>query len=216
MCGGPGGKWVEEGRASWHCDTEAVWRTGREMSAAEIADFIENHVPLDSEVSVVWTGGEPVSQDIEICTAIKTLSLHQFPSCSLFHELETNGTIDLSDQLHYSIDQINCSPKLSNSGIEFKHRIHFPVLRRIMSHPNAWLKFVVDPVKDDLPSMLREIDGIRIDSHADRDRVILMPAVECLAELPDKTRRVFEICKDYGYRASTRLQVLAWDKTTGV
>ena len=38
MCGGPGGSLMKQGKATWWCDTEAVWKLGNEMSNDELID----------------------------------------------------------------------------------------------------------------------------------------------------------------------------------
>ena len=36
MCGGPGGSLMKEGKATWWCDTEAVWKLGKEYSNEDL------------------------------------------------------------------------------------------------------------------------------------------------------------------------------------
>ena len=69
MCGGRDGSLVKSGEASWWCDTEYVWRQGKQISFDSIIKAWEDEDILDwvlqGRVHVVWTGGEP------------TLSKHQ-------------------------------------------------------------------------------------------------------------------------------------------
>ncbi len=42
---------------------------------------------------------------------------------NVYNEIETNGTVVIENDLFDIIDQINCSPKLANSGMTAKQRI---------------------------------------------------------------------------------------------
>tara|TARA_Y100000034_G_scaffold77613_1_gene93294 strand:- start:278 stop:610 length:333 start_codon:yes stop_codon:yes gene_type:complete len=110
------------------------------------------------------------------------------------------------------MNQINCSPKLSNSGVNVCDRINKEAIELIRDHPNGWFKFVVSEEKD--------MDEIKYDfmypCDLDKSKIILMPGVDNLDELSERTRFVYDMTKKYGYRSCTRGQVLAWDRVTGV
>jgi organic radical activating enzyme len=63
ICGGKNGSLMKEGKATWWCDTEAVWRKGKKTDIQVLIDDwkeegILNWV-LNGRVHLVWTGGEP-------------------------------------------------------------------------------------------------------------------------------------------------------------
>lgn len=220
MCGGIGGSHVRTGTAKWWCDTEAVWKQGVETPFTKIVDDwkaegIFDRI-LNHNIHVIWTGGEPTmprsSSEIRAFTQWFVAEYGIKP----YYEIETNGTIlpVFADgtSLFDMMDQINCSPKLQNSGMKANLRIKPDVIRNIMARPNSWLKFVVS-VEDDIREFERDflsIDGVT------KDKICIMPGVDCLANLPERTEFLFEMTKKYGYRGITRQHVLAWDKTTGV
>ena len=63
MCGGKGGSLVEEGKATWWCDSEAVWRQGKKTDIQVLIDDWKREGilewVLEGRVHLVWTGGEP-------------------------------------------------------------------------------------------------------------------------------------------------------------
>ena len=46
------------------------------------------------------------------------------------------------------LHQINCSPKLSNSGLDAKQRIAPEAIKKIMQHKNYQFKFVISNESD--------------------------------------------------------------------
>jgi organic radical activating enzyme len=212
MCGGPGGSLMKEGKATWWCDTEYVWRRGRKTSYDDIIqqwreDSILEWV-LEGRVHLIWTGGEP------------TLPKHQkdivkfldYLDSSCYNEIETNGTQYIEDDLFEELDQINCSVKLANSGMSIKKRINESALKRIMEHDSYWFKFVISNEAD-----LMEIEqDFVIPFDIDPKRVLMMPGLDSRDNYHERTRFCLEMAKKYGYVGLTRLHVSAWDRTTGV
>lgn len=211
LCGGPNGKWVREGRATWHCDTEQVWRTGTPMSVESL--YEEWLVPFPPPVRFVFTGGEPLmnANYLAIDNLFRYARQRGYPFKGRT-EVETNGTVvrDVTELLRFG--QINCSPKLGNSGIKMQHRCVPAAIKAIKQHPNHWWKFVVSDEGD-----IDEIESTWIRPfELRRDRVILMPACTFEAFLPSASAVVAQLAKDHKLRMCTRLQVLCWDQTTGV
>lgn len=217
MCGGTQNSLVKLGKASWWCDTEDVWKKGKEVSDNELVDkFIaagqlENI--LDGVTHLVWTGGEPTLPHHQLAIENFLNGLHEaYPTSTPYNEIETNGTRRLGLHLYSAMDQINCSPKLANSGMPEHTRIIPVALEEIRDHPGGWFKFVVS-YETDIAEIERDFV---IPYSIPTKQVILMPGVDNLRDLSERTRFVYEMTKKYGYRSSTRGQVLAWDKTTGV
>lgn len=228
MCGGSGGSFMKEGKATWWCDTENVWKQGTEYTFDQldekIRDICDFQMVLNGTVHLVWTGGEPTLKPNQkpIVNFIKMLK-EKYQSDDIFCEIETNGTVLVDEPEFYNfipgdkrlegvIDQINCSPKLANSGMPEKIRIKPNAIKQIQSHHNHWFKFVIS--KDtDLYEIRRDyIEPFNIDPR----RIILMPGVDNRAALAERTAFLYEMAKKTGYRAVTRGHILAWDKTTGV
>ena len=63
MCGGEGGKLMKEGKATWWCDSEKLWRQGKLYSNEEVLQDLEDNNYLNNILNgithLVWTGGEP-------------------------------------------------------------------------------------------------------------------------------------------------------------
>ncbi len=240
MCGGPDGSLVKAGKATWWCDTEYVWKEKTDFTNEEFEEKILREGEelgfdligglVDGTVHFIWTGGEPTMEHNReaIFSFIEYWNKKYAGHCS-FHELETNGTIVCPPEqylsqlafhgnLYDTMDQINCSAKLANSGMKAAVRIVPGAIDQIAAHPNHWWKFVIDCTNEE--TALRDFEEIERDYiepfDLDRRRVVLMPGVDKLEDLPDVTRVLYEVAKKLGVRASTRAHILAWDQTTGV
>ena len=217
MCGGSNGALVNLGKATWHCDTEDVWRNGQDFTNQEVFQEIKETGKLkdilEGSSHLIWTGGEPTlpRHREDILKFLGDLD-EQFGSNRAYNEVETNGTLVLPYEFMTHIQQFNVSPKLSNSGIPKAKRIIPEAIHRIKEHDNYSFKFVVDS-----PSDADEIErdfvrpcGVR------KDKILIMPA--------GSTRTVFEknlfpcskICMNQGYKLSQRLQIKRWDRATGI
>jgi 7-carboxy-7-deazaguanine synthase len=217
MCGGHDGYLVEQGCATWWCDSETIWRKYTEISCEDLANVMEKTDVMsdiiNGSIHLVWTGGEPTIPEnvVSIMDFIEFLDANYDNHC--YNEIETNGTIippyNFFDEY---IDQINCSPKLANSGMLRNKRIVPEAIEHIMNHKNYNFKFVVNNEED-----IKEIESDYITRFGiPRHNVIIMPGVNCRADLAEKTAFLFKMSKKYKYRGITRQHILAWDKTTGV
>lgn len=216
MCGGKDGSLMKDGKATWWCDTEYVWRKGLEKSFDYLVDRWKQENILEwikqKRVNLIWTGGEPTIPKNQRAIAG---FLDWFAGNHLaypFNEIETNGTIYMEDALFHKLDQINCSVKLENSGESKKRRINPESIERIMSHDNYWFKFVIS-TEDCLKEIERDfIEPFNIPCK----RVLMMPGLDKQENYHERTKFCMEMGKKYGYTALTRLHVSAWDQTTGV
>lgn len=204
------------------CDTKEVMKNIKQLLPEDIVEDIKKEGQLENilngKTHLIFTGGEPTipSNKKEVITLINYLRRIQ-PNNKIYSELETNGT-NVVEPLFYSsyIQQINCSPKLENSGNNTKQRLNPLALQQINLHNNSWFKFVVDKEED--------INEIRNAYLANKSygqlispyKVILMPLSDSRDTLAEKTRIVFDLAKKYGVRATTRAHILAWDKKKGV
>lgn len=203
--------------ATWKCDTWTIWRQKTEMSNEILYEKINTLVPFEKVtngiVHLVWTGGEPLlSKNQKDLNGFLDFLENKCPPNHIYNEMETNGTLSLNDDTFRRIQQINCSPKLSNSGMDYKTRIHLDVLSQINLHPNSNFKFVISEEKDIEEIQKDILDPVGIDPR----KVCIMPGVDNRDQLAERTRFLFELTKKYGYRGITRQQILAWDRQLGV
>lgn len=223
MCGGKDGSLMKEGKATWWCDTEYVWRKGLEKPFDYLVDRWKQEGIYDwvkqGRVNLIWTGGEPTIPKNQRAI-VSFLDWFYENHCdkssweqhSVYNEIETNGTIYIEDDLFDKLKQINCSVKLENSGMSKERRINPKALERIMLHPNYWFKFVIST-----EDCLKEIEQDFIEPFGiPPKRVLMMPGLDKQENYHERTKFCMEMGKKYGYTGLTRLHVSAWDQTTGV
>lgn len=184
---------------SWTCDTIDVWKRSQLMPRQEILDLVNKY----GIQNTIITGGEPLLQQKLIAEIMDMLPIQ------MEYEVETNGTVMPGFDLIPAVNQWNISPKLLNSG-EPKGKRFFPnVITALQATGNAIFKFVISG-KDD-------IEEIRQDYNMIESKYIwLMPACDSRSKFTVFAPLVAEWCKEYGYKFSPRLQLVIWDKTTGV
>lgn len=218
MCGGPSGSLMKEGKATWWCDSETVWKGGtnydNEQLEKKLLDMGELSNILDGTTHIIWTGGEPTiprhtKAIMEFLDYLNSKNEHS----TIFSEIETNGTIVVPSEFYTRyIQQINCSPKLSNSGMNESMRINKDALAQIKSHKNHWFKFVIGEEWD-----IDEIKEDFIGANAiEQDRIILMPGCDNAADLAERTKFTWEMAMRYHWRMCSRLHILCFNKLTGV
>lgn len=205
----------KEGKASWCCDTIPVWIKGEEVQFQQIIDDWKSEGVYDDIVNglvhIIWTGGEPTIYQDAIVNFYNWWNERENLT-KIFQEVETNGTIVLNDQFSSIIDQINCSPKLSNSGQPKNMRIVPKAIERIVQHHNYQFKFVISNEDDVFEMFDTYINPFNIPLK----NVCCMPGLDDQADFHERTRFVLEMAKKYKFIGLTRLHVSAWNKTTGV
>lgn len=217
MCGGKDGSYMKDGKATWWCDTEYVWKKGLEKPFEYLVNRWEEEEVLqwvlDGRVNLIWTGGEPTipKNQRAIASFLNWFAEHH-DTTSVYNEVETNGTIYIEDDMFNHLDQINCSVKLQNSGMSKKKRIVPEALERIMQHSNYWFKFVISNEQD----IEEIIEDFILEFGIPSKRVLMMPGLDKQENYHERTKFCMEMGKKYGYTALTRLHVSAWDQTTGV
>jgi organic radical activating enzyme len=218
MCGGNSGSLMKEGKATWWCDSEAVWRCGQKTSLQVLIDDWKKEGILDwvleGRVHLVWTGGEPTlrKHQKDIVSCLRHLYYEEYEGCNLYNEIETNGTQYIEDDLFEELDQINCSVKLANSGHSYVERFQALSLKRIMAHSNYWFKFVISDELDMQEIQQDFIEPLKIPPH----RVLMMPGLDNQDNFHERTEFCLQMAKKYGYIGMTRLHISAWNQTTGV
>ena len=169
-------------------------------------------------IHIIWTGGEPTikgHQEAIVNFTRYWLKQHENNTHEVFspyYEIETNGTVYIDDDLFTYIDQINCSPKLSNSGMTEKQRINPEAIKRIMEHKNYQLKFVISN-EEDVQELFRDFV---VPFSVPLTNVVCMPGLDDVANFEERTQFVMEMAKKYKFRGLTRLHIAAWNKTLNV
>lgn len=210
-----------EGKATWTCDSTSQWAWRGEEKDFQylINHWKEQNIYEDikqGNIHLIWTGGEPTLKFHQ--EAIINFNTYFFNNdetggwMNQFHEIETNGTNYIHNSLFQILDQINCSPKLSNSGMTVKQRINPDAIKRIMEHSNYQFKFVIS-TEDDVKEIFRDfIEPF----HIPLKNVVCMPGLDDVSNFEERTRFVLEMAKIYKFRGLTRLHIAAWNKTLNV
>lgn len=155
---------------------------------------------------IIITGGEPLMQQKELVDLLTRLKTDGY-----FIEIETNGTLAIKADLYDLIDQINVSPKLSNSNNELKLRIKKSALSQFSNSSKSTFKFVVDTPQD-----LEEIEKIITEYSIPSNKVYLMPQGTKSEILKKKQHWLIDICKEKGFNFSDRLHIHLYGDKRGV
>jgi organic radical activating enzyme len=206
-----------EGKATWTCDSTSQWLwRGEDKDFQYLIDQWKEQGIYDDIVNgvihLIWTGGEPTIKGHQV--AIDNFFQYWISQdvISVYNEIETNGTIYIEDYLFKKLRQINCSPKLANSGMTEKQRIKPEAIKRIMEHDNYQFKFVIS-TEDDVKELFRDfVEPFNIPLK----NVICMPGLDDQANFHERTQFCLEMAKKYKFTGMTRLHISAWDKTLNV
>lgn len=209
----------KEGKATWTCDTIPVWVKGNKRDFDYLVKKWVDEGIFESimagTIHLIWTGGEPSLPIHQECITNFLYWLNEAyggEQYTVFSEIETNGTQVLNEDMFKLMDQINCSPKLENSGHTKEERIVPEAIKRIMEHPLYQFKFVVS-TEDDIKEMFRDFI---IPFDIPLSNVVCMPGLDAQEDFHERTKWVMEMGIKYKFRALSRMHVSAWDKTTGV
>jgi 7-carboxy-7-deazaguanine synthase len=212
-----------EGKATWTCDSTSQWLwRGEDKEFQYLIDrWKEQGIYediLNGNIHIIWTGGEPTIKGHQeaILNFISYWTEQEggygnLPLKYVYNEIETNGTVVI-DSLFNHIDQINCSPKLANSGMTEKQRINPEAIKRIMQHDNYQFKFVIS-TEEDVQELFRDFV---VPFSIPLKNVVCMPGLDDQDDFHERTNFVLEMAKIYKFRGLTRLHISAWNKTLNV
>ena len=222
-----------EGKATWTCDSTSQWLwRGKDKEFQYLIDRWKEQGIYDDikngTIHIIWTGGEPTikghqdaivnflnywNEQDQIITKEYIKEVNRvLRNHSNYNEIETNGTVVIDEPLFKLIDQINCSPKLSNSGMTAKQRIVPAAIKRIMEHNNYQFKFVIS-TEDDVKELFHDfVEPFNIPLK----NVVCMPGLDDQDDFHERTNFVLEMAKIYKFRGLTRLHISAWNKTLNV
>lgn len=213
LCGGKGtikDKKLHDG-ATWRCDSIEVWTVGERQENTEIVkSFGEGFIKKlkSREAHLVVTGGEPL---LQMPALISFLGLIMIATdFRAFIEVETNGTIKPDQQLEGFVSLWNVSPKLKNSGMEWKYRMNTAAITTL-DRMQSIFKFVVSN-ESDIQEVEWEWDGVI----KGKQNIYLMPGVDKQEDYAEISQKVIEWCKAKGYLYGARLQIAIYNQKTGV
>ena len=207
-----------EGKATWTCDSTSQWAwRGEDKDFQYLIDrWMEQGIYEDIKngtIHLIWTGGEPTIKGHQEAIVNFFNYWYKQENCAYpYHEIETNGTVVIEDELFNNLDQINCSPKLTNSGMTEKQRIKPEAIKRIMEHSNYQFKFVISN-EEDVQEIFRDFI---VPFSIPLSNVVCMPGLDSQSDFHERTQFVLEMAKKYKFRGLTRLHISAWDKTLNV
>jgi organic radical activating enzyme len=212
----------QQGLATWTCDSTSQWALrGEDKEFQYLIDRWKEQGIYDDikngTIHIIWTGGEPIIKGhqesiVNFFVYWTLITKSASYTSKVFNEIETNGTVYIENNLFNLIDQINCSPKLSNSGQPQKQRINPEAIKRIMEHPNYQFKFVISN-EEDIQEIFRDFV---VPFSIPISKVVCMPGLDDAANFEERTRFVMEMAKKYKFRSLTRLHIAAWNKTLNV
>jgi 7-carboxy-7-deazaguanine synthase len=211
----------KEGKATWTCDSTSQWLwRGEDKEFQYLIDRWKEQGIYDDikngTIHIIWTGGEPTIKGHQeaIYNFFKYWGEQDEISVSytVFNEIETNGTVVIDQPLFNLLDQINCSPKLSNSGMTEKQRIVPDAIKRVMQHHNYQFKFVISN-EEDVQELFRDFV---VPFSIPLKNVVCMPGLDDVANFEERTQFCLEMAKKYKFRGLTRLHIAAWNKTLNV
>jgi len=208
----------EQGKATWTCDSTSQWAwRGEDKDFQYLIDrWKEQGLYKDIKngiIHIIWTGGEPTINNHQKAIG-NFLKYWYFIDMNIFpyNEIETNWTNNIENELFKNLNQINCSPKLSNSGMSEKQRIIPEAIKRIMLHPNYQFKFVISNEEDVKEMFETYIKPFEISLK----NIVCMPGMDQQINFHERTRFVMEMAKKYKFRGMSRMHISAWDKTLNV
>ena len=201
-------------RCTW-CDSKFTWNTpinrvNRTIKATNDRNKIETNNELIKKIKsypckhLVITGGEPLIQQDKLIPLLEELK-------DYFIEVETNGSIPL--RITKYIEQINCSPKLSNSGNKEYELMIKPEEKVIY-------KFVINSTESENGDSrqwedIKDIKHFIKKNNIPKSSVYLMPEGTNRTKIIESSKKLIEICKKEGYNFSPRLHVMIWGNKRG-
>jgi len=207
-----------EGKATWTCDSTSQWAwRGEDKDFQYLIDrWMEQGIYDDIKngtIHLIWTGGEPtIIGHQEAIVNFFNYWYEKDSSITPYNEIETNGTVEIGNELFNELHQINSSPKLTNSGMTEKQRIKPEAIKRIMEHSNYQFKFVISN-EEDIQEIFRDFI---VPFSIPLSNVVCMPGLDSQTDFHERTQFVLEMAKKYKFRGLTRLHISAWDKTLNV
>lgn len=154
---------------------------------------------------VVWTGGEPTLHHEQIAEVIRRLPAY------VDHEIETNGSFEVSDKFISLFEIFTVSLKRENSGNDMKIAENRQALLRYSGHANVVWKFVCT-------DRYSVHDVLNVQSTYDLrpEQIYIMPEGRKKHEVMKYADFLIEECINNGFNFSTRMHILVYGNKKGV
>ncbi len=188
------------------CDTKEVWMKGKPYDKENLINLIRSKA--NKNIHLVITGGEPLIYNDFINELVNEV-INNFALI----EIETSATRVPYGLISYCQKVFfNTSPKLKNSLVKREKRINKSALEFFVNSNRAIFKFVVENKEDIIEIIEDFVKPFKIPNHL----VYLMPQSKNRDEFLKLSPIIVELCKKYQFNFSPRLQLVIWDKATGV
>jgi len=209
------------------CDSYGSWdprfkHLSQDLEIDEIVEQVLKLLPESrfmqsngNDVHLIITGGEPLlGWQKQYSALLKTLSLLGLKNLTF----ETNGTQALDTDLKKYLKEapfkttFSVSPKLKTSGHAFSEAIKPDVVKEYAETGNVFFKFVVSGEKEiiEVNQAVAAYQAAGIHS-----KVYLMPVGGLPQEYLLNKHIVSELCSQFGFYFSPRLQVELWGNEHG-
>lgn len=207
-------KVCDASKASWICDSYSVW-TKKTLSLTneellkKLSTFGSCEDYSEGRIHLVWTGGEPLLEN-NASQILSFLSFALEQGYLFYSEVETNGT-QFPDPLMKSnlIHLVNCSPKLSSSGVYKDIRCQETVISNLLKM-NTYFKFVIT-ASEQWSEIENDFSIIPL------NRIILMPGMDHIGDdTQEVAQEIWQLAQDKKVKFSTREHIHVWNKLTGV
>ena len=216
------------GKFASACDTNYASFGTTPIGDTKTDEFVCEMLRNNPGVSdVVITGGEPLLNQPALVEFIKKLREVR-ESEDIHVTIETNGSIEPTDELLKEVDLWSVSPKLNSSvptpedaktfniplaqcKLHDEKRINVDALSKIVSEGwDCQLKFVYSG-----PDCIEEIESLRdaIQQHTCErvnDFIMLMPEGITEEAILGKSDEVVKVCIEKGWTFSSRMHILIW------
>jgi|SRR5208282_4281285 len=200
--------WNWQGTKFQHPDKFDKKAEVHKMQITQVRD--ELYAKAEKVRSLVVSGGEPMLQQVQLATLFRKLREKD----NWWVEIETNGTIEPTDEVIKLINQFNCSPKTSNAGIDnpIEKRLKPAALQKIAKcGERATFKFVIQSYQD-----MEETKSIILLTGIKPEQVWLMPEGKTREEQEERQRQVKILALDNGWNFSPRLHILEFGNKRAV
>lgn len=196
------------------CDSFVSWSVKNRFTIDEVLDLMEKEdLVKHLRNNAIWkiTGGEPLIQQNVLLDLVDRF-IFRFKFIPKI-DFETNATIEPNIQWIHWKATFTTSPKMSNNGDPEEKRYKPAVLRWHVLNGSGF-KFVISN-ENDLKEVFEkyiEHPDILVPAH----RVWLMPCCGSREEHIKIAPIVADLCKQYDFKFSPRLQLVIWDKALKV
>lgn len=198
------------------CDTPYAVSKEKDKAVFMTVDEVEEKIRSYNSTNIVFTGGEPTLYQKFLLKLMENLWFYYS------YEIETNGTILLTNHFENSVSQFNISLKLKSSNqlnkTLDKRRINYNILKSF-SLNKSYFKFVITNPKEDIKEIqeiLKKLSKVyNVSCKEISDKVYLMPEGINRKDIIKHSPEVVNLCIKNGYKFSPREHIIIWNGKRG-